>query len=81
MSDISHYPAVQEINFYLNEASADLIEIRRIYLSNFLLPTWKRRLEEARTWKERTATDNSLIAKYESGVALLSEALKQECTV
>lgn len=41
MSEISSYPAVQQINFYTNDASPELLFERRVYLENYLLPCWK----------------------------------------
>ncbi|EBV4003017.1 hypothetical protein F9N47_22700 [Salmonella enterica] len=78
MSAISHYPAVQQINFYVNEASPELIKERRIYLENYLLPCWKGRLAEMQSWKEHSDTDLEFIAEYQSAVDYLTEALTQE---
>ncbi|MDB2181126.1 hypothetical protein [Citrobacter farmeri] len=78
MSTISSYPAVQQINFYVNDASNELIKERRVYLENYLLPCWKGRLEEMQSWQEPSATDLELLAEYQKGVDFLTEVLKQE---
>lgn len=75
---IANYPAVQQINFYVNEASPELIAERRNYLESYLLPTWKNRLEQMQSWKEHSDTDLEFIEAYKSGVDYLTEALKQE---
>lgn len=80
MSGIAHYPAVQQINFYVNEASPVLISERRVYLEKNLLPCWKQRLEEIQSWTVKTETDLELLAAYQSGVDFLTDALKQELT-
>jgi hypothetical protein len=78
MSKVSHYPAVQQINFYVNEASPELIAARWTYLESFLLPTWIKRLEQMQSWKDKNGSDLELIAAYQSGVDYLTGALKKE---
>ncbi len=78
MSKISHYPAVKQIYFYTTEASPEFIRERRVYLENYLLPTWKSRLSEIKSWKEHTDLDMELLSAYQCGVEFLSEALKEE---
>ncbi|MGQ3664001.1 hypothetical protein [Citrobacter braakii] len=75
---IANYPAVQQINFYVNEASSELIAERRNYLESYLLPTWKNRLEQMQSWKEHSATDLDLLSEYQQGVEFLTKALKKE---
>ena len=48
---IANYSAVQQINFYVNEASPELIAERRNYLESYLLLTWENRLEQYRSRK------------------------------
>lgn len=78
MSAISSYPAVQQINFYINDASPELLVERRVYLENYLLPCWKGRLAEMQSWIEYTDADLQLLAAYQSGIDYLTDALKQE---
>ncbi|HDR2753898.1 TPA: hypothetical protein QCJ76_002501 [Enterobacter asburiae] len=78
MSAISSYPAVQQINFYINDASLELLFERRVYLENNLLPCWRGRLAEMQSWKEYTDADRELLAAYQSGIDYLTDALKQE---
>ena len=78
MSAISSYPAVQQINFYINESSPELLFERRAYLENYLLPCWKGRLAEMQSWKEYTDADRELIEAYQSGIDYLTDALTQE---
>lgn len=78
MSAVSSYPAVQQINFYVNDASPELLKERRVYLENYLLPCWKGRLAEMKSWIEPSTTDLELRAEYQKGVDFLTAALKQE---
>lgn len=78
MSEISSYQAVRQINFYINDASPELLFERRVYLENYLLPCWKGRLAEMQSWSECTDADLKLLAAYQRGVDYLTDALKQE---
>lgn len=77
MSTISHYPAVQQINFYVTEASEEMLKERRSYLENNLLPIWNSRLEEMLSWSTHSEMDLELIAAYKKGVDFLTQALDQ----
>ncbi|EGT5185844.1 hypothetical protein FZI02_08960 [Cronobacter sakazakii] len=78
MSNISNYPAVRQINFYVNEASPELISARRNYLQEFLLPTWETRLKQMLSWSDKNDSDLELIEIYRNGVEYLTQALKRE---
>lgn len=78
MSNIANYPAVRQINFYVNEASPELISARRNYLQEFLLPTWETRLEQMLSWSDKNDSDLELIEIYRNGVEYLTQALKRE---
>ncbi|EDO4758180.1 hypothetical protein PC667_004422 [Salmonella enterica] len=78
MSVVSSYPAVQQINFYVHDASPELLKERRVYLENYLLPCWKGRLAEMQSWKEPSTKDLEFLAEYQKGVDFLTDALKQE---
>lgn len=80
MSAVSSYPAVKQINFYVNDASPELLKERRVYLENYLLPCWKGRLAEMQSWKEPSTTDLELRAEYQKAVDFLTAELKQERT-
>ncbi|USL74541.1 hypothetical protein [Salmonella enterica] len=43
MSEISSYPAVQQINFYINDASPELLFERRVYLEKLPTPMLERK--------------------------------------
>ncbi|EBL3323403.1 hypothetical protein L8909_003462 [Salmonella enterica] len=77
MSVVSSYPAVQQINFYVNEASPECIEGRRAYLCQCILPRLKDGLSSMHIWKEKTDDDLELISIYQKGVDFLTEALNQ----
>lgn len=78
MSNIANYPAVRQINFYVNEASPELISARRNYLQEFLLPTWETRLKQMLSWSDKNDSDLELIEIYRNGVEYLTQALKRE---
>lgn len=77
LSQISHYPAVQQIYFYTTEASPELLQERRVYLENYLLPIWQSRLSEIKSWKEHSVLDVELLSVYQKAVDFLTQTLKQ----
>ncbi len=49
MTEIAQCPAVKQINFYILEASPELLVDRRVYLEVVLLKIWRSRLETIRS--------------------------------
>ena len=78
MISASECAAARQINFYVNHASQECIEGRRVYLSQCLLPRMKEGLSSMQAWKDKTDDDLELISIYQAGVDFLTEALKQE---
>lgn len=78
MSDVSECAAARLINFYINEASRECIEGRKIYLRECILPRLKDGLSLMHSWKEKTDEDLELISIYQKGVDFLTKTLKQE---
>ncbi|AYC20078.1 hypothetical protein DZA65_03203 [Dickeya dianthicola] len=77
-SRISHYPAIQQIAFYVNEASQECIIGREIYVKNYLLPHWRRGVETMLSFNNPTDETPLMIAAYQHAIDVVSEKLLGE---
>jgi len=67
---------IEQLNFYMNHASPDLLESRREYIERVIVSKLKRGIEEQKEWSPefRSEPDSiELINAYESGLKFFTE--------
>lgn len=67
---------IEQLNFYMTEASPELLEIRREYIERVIVGKLKRGIEIFRSWTPdscSTPETAALISAYESGLKFFSE--------
>lgn len=77
MTEVAQCPAVKQINFYLHEASAELLVDRRAYLKDVQLKIWQGRLETIRSYGVFSDDQRFLADAYQRGVDFLTTFLRQ----
>ncbi|MBC4643869.1 hypothetical protein [Klebsiella quasipneumoniae] len=76
MTEIAQCPAVKQINFYILEASPELLVDRRVYLEVVLLKIWRSRLETIRSWNCVSDEDRILAEAYQRGIDFLTKTVR-----
>lgn len=67
---------IEQLNFYMTQASPELLESRREYIERVIVGKLKRGIEIFRSWPPEFATtpeSKVLIGAYESGLTFFTE--------
>lgn len=67
---------IEQLNFYMNHASSELIESRREYIERVIVAKLKLGIEQQKAWSPELKNEPDsiqLIAAYESGLTFFTE--------
>jgi hypothetical protein len=67
---------IEQLNFYMNQASSELIESRREYIERVIVAKLKRGIEQQKAWSSELKNQHDsieLITAYESGLTFFTE--------
>ncbi len=67
---------IEQLNFYMNQASPELLESRRVYIERVIVGKLKRGIELQKSWTSKFAAEQDskeLIAVYEAALKFFTE--------